>query len=71
MGDQTTIESPYMDTEQAARYLGLSKITLQQWRVAGIGPAYSKGGRVKYHKDDLDKYMRSRRTVPEFAKEVA
>ncbi|MDD3236672.1 MAG: helix-turn-helix domain-containing protein [Candidatus Gastranaerophilales bacterium] len=47
-----------MDTENAARYLGLSKKTLAQHRSdGGKGPPYIKRGRVFYFKDDLDAWL--------------
>ncbi|WP_081863985.1 helix-turn-helix domain-containing protein [Mycetocola saprophilus] len=48
------IEPRYLDTADAAWYLGLAKHTLECWRSAGIGPAYSRLGRlIRYTKDDL------------------
>ena len=47
--------TPFLSTEQAAFYLGLSARKLQQMRAAGIGPAYRRHSRyVRYHIDDLD-----------------
>jgi excisionase family DNA binding protein len=66
------IESPYMNPEEAGKYLGVSLVTLQQWRYQGKGPAYMKiGGKVRYDRDDLDKWMRSQRVVPELNPRVA
>lgn len=51
-----------MDTKQAAKYLGLSLVTLHGWRHYKKGPAYSKiGRRIVYHKKDLDRYIEDRR----------
>src|SRR3546814_5274426 len=47
--------SPFLDTAQAAHYVGLSRRTLEKMRVAGGGPRFRKHGRyVRYHIDDLD-----------------
>lgn len=47
--------SPFLSTEQAAFYLGLSARKLQQMRSAGQGPSYRRHSRyVRYHIDDLD-----------------
>ena len=47
--------SPFLSTEQAAFYLGVSPRTLQTMRVTGIGPAFRRHCRyVRYHIDDLD-----------------
>lgn len=41
----------------AAKYLGISKQTLRNWRVAGIGPPYIKLQRiVRYDVNDLANY---------------
>ena len=42
----------------AARYLGVSKSTLDKRRVAGLPPEYSKiGGSVVYDSADLDRFL--------------
>lgn len=51
--------SPFLNTEQAAFYLGLSARKLQQMRVAGTGPAFRRHSRyVRYHIDDLDDWSK-------------
>lgn len=48
-------ESPFLNTEQAAHYVGLSHRTLEKMRVTGKGPRFRKHGRhVRYHIDALD-----------------
>ena len=52
--------SPFLSTEQAAFYLGLSARKLQQMRAAGIGPDFRRHSRyVRYHIDDLDAWSRN------------
>lgn len=48
-----------LDCENAAKYLGRSKKTLDMWRVKGIGPKFLKtgGGRCFYFLEDLDTWM--------------
>ena len=47
--------SPFLSTEQAAFYVGLSHRTLEKMRWSGTGPRFRKHGRyVRYHIDDLD-----------------
>jgi excisionase family DNA binding protein len=47
--------SPFLNTDQAAHYVGLSRRTLEKMRTAGEGPRFRKHGRyVRYHIDDLD-----------------
>lgn len=52
-----------MKTAEAARYVRLSKPTLERFRLSGDGPTYIKlGGAVRYRKLDLDAWLESRRT---------
>ena len=51
--------SPFLSTEQAAFYLGLSARKLQAMRAAGNGPGFRRHSRyVRYHIDDLDAWSR-------------
>ena len=59
MTDRAT---PYLNTRQAADHLGLSTRTLDRFRVSGDGPVFLKfGGRVRYLREDLDAWARTRR----------
>jgi hypothetical protein len=52
---------PFLSTEQAAFYLGLSARKLQQMRGTGSGPIFRRHSRyVRYHIDDLDDWSRGR-----------
>lgn len=47
-----------MRESEAAECLGLSKRTLQKWRVAGGGPDFLKFGRaVRYSVEALEKWL--------------
>lgn len=47
--------SPFLNTAQAAFYIGLSFRTLEKMRTHGGGPRFRKHGRhVRYHIADLD-----------------
>jgi len=49
--------SPFLNTDQAAYYVGLSRRTLEKMRTVGGGPRFRKHGRyVRYHIDDLDEW---------------
>jgi len=53
--------SPFLSTEQAAFYLGLSARKLQAMRGAGAGagPCFRRHSRyVRYHIDDLDSWSK-------------
>ena len=52
----------YLNTREAAAHLGLSTRTLDRYRVSGDGPVFLKfGGRVRYLREDLDEWARTRR----------
>lgn len=51
----------FLDSNQAAEYLGLKRSTLEAWRCRGTGPTFCKLGRlVKYRQADLDAFIQSR-----------
>jgi len=53
----SNIETPVC-TKVAARILGMSHRTLEQWRWKGIGPAFILVGRqVRYRMSDLHAYL--------------
>ena len=61
----TATESPVC-TKIAARHLGLSHRTLEQWRWKGIGPAFIQVGRqIRYHLVDLNAFLSKNRHDPE------
>jgi hypothetical protein len=50
-----------VDTATAARYLGLSRSTLEKARVYGGGPKYYKYSKViRYRPEDLDAWLSER-----------
>jgi predicted DNA-binding transcriptional regulator AlpA len=52
--------SPFLNTDQAAHYVGLSRQALEKMRRRGVGPRYRKHGRyVRYHIVDLDAWSDS------------
>lgn len=53
--------SPFLNTEQAAAYLGFSARLMKRLRVSGEGPVFRRHSRyVQYHIDDLDAWSRDR-----------
>ncbi|GLS32440.1 Helix-turn-helix domain-containing protein [Mesorhizobium albiziae] len=53
--------SPFLNTAQAAFYIGLSQRTLEKMRLTGGGPKFRKHGRyVRYHIDELDDWSKGR-----------
>src|SRR3546814_20836212 len=59
-----------LSEREAAAYLGpVTPRTLQDWRIKGMGPAYTKlGGRVAYDVADLDSFIATRRVEPKAAR---
>lgn len=47
-----------LGTNEAAKYLGVSRQTMRNWKNAKQGPVYIFcGGRRMYRKKDLDRFM--------------
>ena len=63
MKGQNQNQNPkYLDTREAADFLGLSNRTLDRYRVTGEGPAFYKfGSRIRYALADLEAWAGSRR----------
>lgn len=67
MSTAATLVTPAaLTAKEAAIYLGLSRQTLANWRVHGLGPAYSRLGgagrpRIVYLPEDLDAFLRDNR----------
>jgi predicted DNA-binding transcriptional regulator AlpA len=58
-----------LSERQAAKFLGLKRQTLSNWRHLRKGPAYIKiSRRVLYLKDDLREYLDQHRVTPEESK---
>ena len=52
--------SPFLSTEQAGFYLGLSARKMQAMRGSGTGPSFRRHSRyVRYHIDDLDSWSQT------------
>ena len=59
----------YLDTRQAAAYLGLSSRMLRTMRAEGEGPPYARAGRrVIYDRLDLDDWVARRKQGPDSEK---
>jgi hypothetical protein len=60
------MNADYLTTEDAARILDLSPLTLIKWRSLRKGPAWVKlGGKVRYRPLDLETYLNSIIVQPE------
>ena len=50
-----------MDPQATAAFLGVSVLSLADWRTKGTGPSYMKVGRcVRYRLSDLETWLTSR-----------
>lgn len=64
-----TLNCTRLRTKDAANYLGLSKSTLEKYRIYGDGPAFVKIGKVViYRVEDLDRWTETkiRRSTSEY-----
>jgi excisionase family DNA binding protein len=54
--------SEYLDTTAAAELMGISRSTLEKWRVAGQHLPFIRAGRlIRYAKADIDTWMTARK----------
>lgn len=52
----------FFTVKEAAAHLGISPHTMNNWRVTGEGPPFYRMGKfIRYDRDELDAWMRSRR----------
>lgn len=59
-GRERSATRPYLNTAQAAHYLGIGARKLQKLRVSGNGPRCRRHGRlIYYHPDDLEAWSRA------------
>jgi len=49
-----------LSNADAARYLGISKSTLNNWRALDTGPPYVRLGRPRYRRSDIDTWLIAR-----------
>jgi excisionase family DNA binding protein len=77
-GDGTRPEShcallmSQLTTAEAAKMLGIAEATLNEWRIRGQGPAYTKMGRlVRYPEYEVQRYIRERTIETSYRKRSA
>lgn len=64
-----TLPNAYLDEIGASTYLGLSRRTLQNWRVRGQGPRFAKFGKsVRYQAAELDRWAKAQ-AAPESSRD--
>jgi excisionase family DNA binding protein len=56
----TETGSPYFDYTRAAAYCNVDRTTLWRAVKAGVLQASGPGRAVRFHRDELDRWMRSR-----------
>ena len=60
-----TAQDQFLDTAQAAHYLGYSMSALEYWRTKSQGPKYYKlNRRVRYKQSDLDAWIENQVVTP-------
>jgi len=65
-GKMTEIKTTYINDVQAAKFMGLKRQTLANWRHKGIGPEHVKINSrcIRYELKSLEKYMSKHRVIP-------
>jgi len=58
--EATTTESPYLTTDEAARFCRVHRVTIWRAVKAGRLRASGPGSAVRFHRDELDRWMDSR-----------
>lgn len=58
--EATVTESPYLDYAQAAAYCNMERTTIWRAVKAGALQASGPGRAVRFHKDELDRWMSAR-----------
>lgn len=58
--EATQVERPYLTYEEAEQYTGLNRVTLWRGVRAGRLRASGPGTAVRFHRDELDRWMSSR-----------
>jgi hypothetical protein len=65
---QNKNQTRFLNTQQAAKYLGVHTYTMIKWRVHGTGPAYTIGLQdkplyVSYDRQDLVRWHKKQKTA--------
>jgi hypothetical protein len=58
----------WLTPEEAAEILGYTVGSLRTMRSAGKGPKFYQAGKIRYHVDDVDAYIRSNGEIKEAKK---
>jgi excisionase family DNA binding protein len=58
--EATTTDTAYLTYEQAARYCNVERTTIYRAMKAGRLKVSGPGSAVRFHRDDLDSWMRNR-----------
>lgn len=56
----TATQSPYFTYDRAAEYCNVERTTIYRAMKAGTLKASGPGAAVRFHREDLDEWMRSR-----------
>ena len=56
--EQSSLNSPYLNKQQACDYLGISNNTLDSWIKRGL-PSIKIGKTIRFHKDAIDRWLNS------------
>lgn len=57
--EQSSLNSPYLNKQQACDYLGISNNTLDFWIRKGL-PSIKIGKTIRFHKESIDRWLNAR-----------
>jgi excisionase family DNA binding protein len=63
------LEKRYLSMNDASEYLSLSRITLHRLVKAGTMPSYKVGKKRLFDKQELDKWMQTKKDKPKSTRE--
>ena len=56
--NNSNLDSPFLNKQQACHYLGISNNTLDSWIQRGL-PSIKIGKTIRFHKDAIDRWLNS------------
>lgn len=56
--------SPFMTVQECAAYIRVSEKTLYRWANTAVIPSRKHGGKVLFHKDEIDRWSAGRQCSP-------
>lgn len=61
MTETAPTNKTYIDTREAAALLQVHEMTCRRWQIKGMLPHYRFGSKVRYCKEELERWMEAQR----------